>query len=123
MGRHDCRGMHELFPAQQVLGDPKTAAVQSALNNVKANQVSSCPLRHDEATRKKSLNNLCTIEEGTIPRKYNLISFLDQKDSGFRILVAHIPGAWPYFFRPLAFVKFLLWVTVYNSGHFEGYCS
>lgn len=38
-------------------------------------------------------------------------------------LVAHIQGAWPYFFSPLAFVKFLVWVTLYSSGHLEGYCS
>lgn len=123
VGRHCCRGMHELFPAQQVIGERKTAAVQSTLNNVKDNQVFSCPLRHDESKRKKSVNNLCTTEEGMIPRKYNLISFFDQKDSGLRILVAHVQGAWSYFFSPLAFVKFLLCVILYSSGHFEGYCS
>lgn len=98
--------------------------MQSTLNNVKVNQVFSCPLRqHDEAKRKKSVNNLCTTEEGMIPQKYNLISFFDQKGSSLRILVAHIQGARPYFFSPLASVKFLLCVTLYSSGQFEGYCS
>lgn len=45
--------MHELFPAQQVLGGPKTAAEQSTQNNVKDNQVFSCPLREKWIQEKK----------------------------------------------------------------------
>lgn len=40
-GRSYCRGMYELSPAQQVLGDPQNTAGPSTQNNVKDTQVFS----------------------------------------------------------------------------------